>query len=170
MYSGDVRSDVISLCEYIEDFYDALGVASVDLNVNKVFSVIGSMTQQFPSPIGSDQASPFKKVAAFTTYFAAEKPIITSLPTSIFGDLADHHNAIIAFSLSIDSLEGAVINCPCRGDIILDNRIIVSDHFWKDTIAALSSSVPVYHFRSVSLIYEALAYQFNPGAAYERRI
>jgi hypothetical protein len=128
------------------------------------------MTQQFPSPIGSEHASPFKKVAAFTTYFAAEKPIITALPVKPFGDLANHHNAIIAFALSIDALEGAVINCPKRGDIPLTNRIMVSEHFWKDTIACLSSVAPVYHFRCVSLMYEALAYRWNPKAQYEEVI
>jgi len=166
LYSGDVRGDVISLCEYIEDFYLAYEVKQVEFNLGAVFSVVGAMTQQFPSPIGSEHASPFKKVAAFTTYFAAEKPIITPLPLKPFGDLANHHNAIIAFALSVDALEGAIINCPKRGDIVLKNRIMVSEHFWKDTIACLSSVAPVYHFRCVSLIYEALAYKFNPDAPY----
>ena len=170
LYSGDVRGDVISLCEYIEDFYLSYDLKQVEINLGAVFSVVGSMTQHFPSPIGSEHASPFKKVAAFTTYFAAEKPIITSLPIKPFGDLANHHNAIIAFALSIDALEGAVINCPKRGDIELKNRICVSKHFWQDTIACLSNCAPVYHFKSVSLIYEALAYQWNPKAAYDQNI
>lgn len=167
LYSGDVRGDVISLCEYIEDFYLSYGVQQVEINLGAVFSVVGAMTQQFPSPIGSERASPFKKVGAFTTYFAAEKPIITALPEKPFGDLSNHHNAIIAFALSIDALDGAIINCPKRGDIELKNRIVVSQHFWKDTIACFSNAAPVYHFRCVSLIYESLAYQFNPDASYK---
>ena len=102
LYSGEVRNDVISLCEYIDDFYADQGVDSVDINVPAVFGVIGAMTQAFPSPLGVEQASPFKKVAAFTTYFAAQRPIITGLPVELFGELATHQNSIVAYALSVD--------------------------------------------------------------------
>lgn len=115
-----------------------------------------------------DKSSPFKKVAAFTATFAADKPIYSPLPQAHFGPLATHQNAILAVTLSFDALEGAVIKCATRGDIVLKNRISVSKHFWKDMIAAVSCAAPVHHFECLSLIYEALAYQANPDASYER--
>ena len=161
---------MINVCEYIDDFYFDQGLDVVEINVNEIWGVVGAMTQQFPSPLGIAEASPFKKVAAFTTYFAAQRPIITNLPEARFGLLASHQNAIIAFSLSVDSLHGALIKCPKRGDIILKNRIQISKHFWKDLIVALSNSLPSQHFNCVSLLYESLTYQVNPEAAYDRVI
>jgi len=170
LYSGEVRNDVISLCEYIDDFYADQGVDSVDINVPAVFGVIGAMTQAFPSLFGVEQASPFKKVAAFTTYFAAQRPIITGLPVELFGELATHQNSIVAYALSVDSLHKAIIKCPVRGDIPLNGRIKISKHYWQDLIVALSGSMPAHHFGCVSSIYEALAYQANDKASYERGI
>src|SRR2546425_5368990 len=74
LYSGDLREDVINLSEYIEDFYKGVGASQVDINLNALLGVVGSITQKFPSPIGSDQASPFKKVAAFTMSPVVSKP------------------------------------------------------------------------------------------------
>lgn len=161
---------MINVCEYIDDFYVDQGLGAVEINTNVIWGVLGAITQQFPSPLGITEASPFKKVAAFTTYFVAQRPIITNLPEARFGLLASHQNAIIAFSLCVDALHEALIKCPKRGDIILTNRIQVSEHFWKDLIVALSNSIPSQHFNCISLLYEALAYQVNPAASYERVI
>jgi hypothetical protein len=161
---------MISVCEYIDDFYLDQGLDSVEIDTKEIWGVVGSMIQQFPSPLGIAEASPFKKVAAFTTYFCAQRPIITTLPTERFGLLASHQNAIIAFSLSVDSLHEALLKCPERGDVVLTNRIQISKHFWKDLIVALSGAIPSQHFNCVSLLYESLAYQANPAASYERLI
>jgi hypothetical protein len=170
LFCGDVREDIISLGEYIEDFYKRAGApAFVDLNVSKLYGVVSSMISDFPSHLTAEQASPFKKVASFTTFFSAERPILTPLPADVFGDFATHQNAIIAFSLSVDALFGAQIQREDKG-VTLENRIFVSDHFWQETILSISNCAPIHHFGCVALLYEALAYQFNPDASYERRI
>jgi hypothetical protein len=170
LYSGGQSTDALTLCDYIDEFYHSAGVDHCDLDIGKIASVVQISYAEFPSPLGVDKASPFKKVAAFTANFAAEKPIYTSLPVEKFGRLATHQNAILAVSLSIDALEGATIKDARRGDIVLKNRIAISKHYWRDLIAAASSCVPVHHFECLALIYEALAYQANPDASYERVI
>lgn len=167
LYSGGHVDDARTLCEYIDGFYDSLGIRTCDLDLGKLLAVVQATYQDFPHPVGAEKSSPFKKVAAFTANFAAERPIVTPLPSS-FGPLASHQNAVLAVTLSIDALEGAVIKCKRRGDITLSNRICLSKHFWKDLVAAASSAVPLHHFECLALIYEALAYQFNPGASYDR--
>ena len=170
LYCGTQRADAFTLCEYIDEFYHTFGVKSCEININKVIGVLQSIDQKFPSPFGVDKSSPFKKVAAFTAYFAAEKPLHTALPEKHFGSLANHQNAVIAVALSIDALHGAVIKCVKRGDIVLDQRISLSKHYWKDLVAAASDCLPSSHFPCLSLIYEALAYQANPDASYDRII
>lgn len=165
LFSGELRDDVIAICGYVDAFYESLGIQRADIVVDKMFSVASGMVQDCPYPHGIEAASPFKKAASFTCNLVAERPILTSIPD--FGDLATHQNAIVAFSLSLDMLEGAVIHCPTRGDIVLKNRIKVSAHFLKDAISALSFATPSSHFSLIALLYESLAYGANPTASYE---
>jgi hypothetical protein len=88
-----------------------------------VTGVIAVTNQQFPWTHGAEKASPFKKVAAFTTNFVAEKPILTPFPEDKFGILGTHQNAIIAYALSVDALEGSVIKCEKRNkEIVLKKQ------------------------------------------------
>lgn len=162
LYSGDPHSDVLSLCSYIDEFYSVLGITSAEIDITKIKAVIYGMYQDFPHPTGSTGSSPFKKVAAFTVNFCAESPIRTSIPK--FKDLQNFQNAIVAYALSIDALDGAGFN---GSDKTLSNRVEVSTHFYKDLILCFSKCIPSQHFDSFALIYESLAYQANPTASYE---
>ncbi len=166
LFSGDVRSDALKLCVYVDSFYESLGVSEADISLEKMFAVASGMVQDCPYPFGIEAASPFKKAASFTCNMVAERPLLT--PIESFGDLASHQNAVVAFNVSIDMLEGAVIHCQKRGAITLASRIKVSSHFLKDAISALSFVTPAQHFQLVSLLYESLAYSANPSASYER--
>jgi hypothetical protein len=168
LFSGNTTADLITLCRYIDEYGHTLGLKHLDIDTSAVMGLLGLTQQQFPWSHGPDKASPFKKVAAFTTNFVSSKPILTPFPESIFGALATHQNAILAYALSVDALEGAIIKCDKRGkEIHLTERIKISQHFWQDLIVALSSCTPVHHFACVSLIYESLAYKANPAASYE---
>lgn len=168
LYSGATLTDARTLAEYVDELYFSVGVVACEVNIGKLVGVIQGVHQEFPSPLGVANSSPFKKVAAFTASFAAERPIYTPLPREHFGQLHTHQNAIVAISLSIDALENAVIKDTERGDIRLINRITMSKHYFRDLIAAVSNCVPVHHFDCLSLIFESLAYQVNPGASYDR--
>jgi hypothetical protein len=168
LFSGDGKRDAINICHYIDEYYAALGISYAEVDLSKMMGVVSGMVQGFPSPLGVEKSSPFKKAAAFTAYFAAERPLLTALPEAVFGSLHSHHNAIIAFELSVDALEGAQLHQHDGQIVTLKNRIKTSKHFWSETIAAISDCMPVHHFRCLALIYESLAYQENPDAAYPR--
>lgn len=166
LFSGSDQADVLNLCRYIDEFGVAVGVPYLDINIVAVTGVVGS-NAQFPWPGGTEHSSPFKKVAAFTANFVSQRPIMTAFPEEKFGKLYKCQNAIIAYALSIDALEGATINCEKRKKTIeLKNRIKISHHFWSDLILALDAATPSQHFECISLIYESLAYKANPDAQY----
>ena len=169
LYSGDANTDLLNLYEYIDELYSALGIIPVEVDVEAMKRVVTSMYRDFPFAIGISDASPFKKAAAFTAYFVSEKPIITNLPHTRVGDLATHQNAIVAFDISRDALEGAQIICPKRGHLVMSKRIKISLHYWMDLIVALSVSAKA-HAHHISLIYEALTYNSNPDISYPRVI
>lgn len=171
LFSGSLNADVINLCRYIDEYAATIGLDHVDIDLAAITGVVASTNQQFPWTHGAAKSSPFKKVAAFTTNFVTGKPIVTSFSEALFGPLSTHQNAIIAFALSVDALEGAVIKCEKRKkEILLSNRIKISHHYWQDLVVALSGCYPAQHFNCVSLIYESLAYQANPDASYDRVI
>lgn len=168
IFSGDLREDALRVCHYIDEFYATLGAPTAEIDLAKVMGVVSGLAQDFPSPLGISNSSPFKKAAAFTASFSAARPILTPLPEPIFHELHTHQNSIIAIELSIDALEGAQLHKENGTLEILKNRIKMSKHFWKDFVGATSVCVPIHHFECLSLIYESLAYQENSTASYPR--
>lgn len=171
LFSGDVGQDVLRLCHYVDQFCAAIGILEVVPPTPLALSrVVWNMTEHIPWPDGADKASPFKKAASFTVNFIAERPITTPFSMDKFGKLADHQNAIVAFHLSVDALHNAVIEGCDREPRKLENRIEVSQHFYRDMIVALNRANSEAHFRMVALLYESLAYQANPDIAYQPRL
>jgi hypothetical protein len=139
----------------------------INIDSNAIVGILAALAQDFPYPPGSDKASPFKKVAAFTANFVAAKPIQTPFPVEQFGTMATKQNAIIAYALSIDALHGAELQRRDGKKIILTERIVVSHHYWQDLITVIQDCVLSQHFQMLSLVYESLAYRWNPTASYE---
>ncbi len=167
LYSGNQQQDLHNIAVYIDSFCAAIGMPNVEIDTRALWGVLTSLAQDFPYRQGVEKASPFKKAAAFTTDFIAAKPILTPFPQEHFGDVAGCQNAIIAYELSVDALHGAEINCQIRGRTIkLTERIKVSRHYWMDLISALSACTRVHHYDLLTLVYESLAYRWNPDASY----
>jgi hypothetical protein len=162
VFSGDARTDALNICYYIDEYYVSLGLMAAEIDLSKMMGVVSGMVQDFPHPLGIADSSPFKKAAYFTASFAAERPLLTPLPEPIYGKLHNHQNAIIAFELSIDALEGAQLHQHDGKVIVLEKRIKTSKLFWSETVAAISECIPVHHFQCLALLYESLAYQENP--------
>jgi len=165
LHSGSAERDKKSLCDLLDEIGAAHSVTPFEVDEGAVERVLVEMLD-LPWAPGIKNASPFKKVASFVSCFVARKPIITTLPVSKFGPLADHQNAIAAHQIAVIALHGAVIECPFRGPFPLANPITVSRHYWKELIATLNNSGPAY-FHYISLLYEALAYEANPKASYK---
>ena len=167
-FTGNVQRDALQICEYIDAYYDRFGVSSASIQIFPLMGVVQTMYTNMPDPYTPDNASPFKKAAAFTVNFVASGPLLT--PITHFGRLATHQNAIIAYCLCVDALEGATIQMNDDSECALTNRISVSQHFFQDLILAFTRMLPHEHFSLCALIYESLAYQSNPDASYDRVI
>jgi len=175
LYSGDQHHDIISLFTYMDSFAKNIGLDKFDIDVGSCQSILIGMKQDFPHNGGLLKASPFKKVANFVTNFVASQPIKSEFPNSLainghkLNEIKNHQNAIIAYHIAVDSLENAIIY---RGDtsIKLEHRIQVSQHTYFDIIDTLSNVRPVDHFKVVTLLFEQLAYRFNPQASYSLEI
>jgi hypothetical protein len=168
IFSGNLNEDARRVCHYIDAYYESLGLSAAEIDLSKVMGLVGGMVQDFPSPLGIADSSPFKKAASFSMYFAVTRPILTTLPVEIFGPLSTHQNSIVAVELALDALEGAQLHKDDGSIATLTNRIKMSDHYWKDLVVAISGCVPSHHFNCLSLIYESLAYQENTNASYPR--
>src|SRR4029077_18492567 len=79
--------------------------------------------------------------------------------------IPNHQNVILAYHMAVDCLHGAEIY---KGThiVVLKNKIKVSQHFFHEFVEAYSSAVPASDFKSVSLLFEQLAYKVNPDAPY----
>lgn len=169
LYNDEMDFDLVALLTHINEFTKGLGVIGVAINPDICRSVLLGMRQDFPHRDGMEKASAFKQLANFITFFVAEKPILGPFPKEIIGvelaQIANHHNAMVAFQVAVDSLQGATIK---RGDdtIMLGKRIELSRHSYIDIIDALSDATPATHFKMVTVLLEQLAYKSNPGCQY----
>ena len=169
LYNDDVETDLIALLTYINEFTKSLG-AKVVIDPDIVQSVLLGMRQDFPHVEGLKKASVFKKIANFMAFFMVQAPIQQPFPKEVVGEelaaLRNHQNAIIAFHLAIDSLDGAIIYRDNGKTITLENRIQVSRHSYMDIIEALCGVVPMHHLKMLAVFLEQLAYKSNPDCQY----
>lgn len=169
------HNDTFSIANYIEGFLaDGLGVADAKVDADALSGIVQSSYQEFPYNNGDHKsASPFKKVACFTCYFVALRPIAKPFPADKIGPnlaaIDNHQNAIAAYLLSVDSLHKATIH-RADGVVELANKITVSRHSFCDIIDAIASATPLQSFKSTAALYEQLAYRANPQASYPPEI
>jgi hypothetical protein len=162
---------MVHLLTYINEFTKSLGEESVMLDTGICESILRGMRLDFPHVDGLDEASAFKKIANFVTFFIANRPIPGPFSESSIGkDLAkisNHQNVIVAFQLAIDSLHGAVIHSNNGEDIKLENRIKLSPHSYIDIVDALHDATNHTHYKMATVLLEQLAYKSNPGCQYD---
>ena len=121
------------------------------------------------------QPSLFKKAGQFTLHFCLNNPITTELPDGFYlGEISNLkvQNAILAFEICRQSLHNAVIHGTDEIDRPLLKKIVPSHHQFTDIIKGLATiqNVPASYdtySRLIALIYESLAYEFNPDCRYK---
>jgi hypothetical protein len=154
---------------FIRAYYYAAGIGDYDEKQDKellrhaIISARSSIRQL-------DNPSPFKKVAVFTHYFIFACPIGKTLPRRIYPEEVSqlsYHNAVLAFEISRTCLHGAIISRN-DGDKPLNTWIDISRHQHKDLMIAFCEvdKLDKTYARFIAIIYETLAYEFNPGVRY----
>ena len=174
LYSTHSYDDVLNILSYIDAFAETLEMEFL-IDTQIVESIVSGMNYDFPHKDGCENASPFKKVANFATYFIAERPIKSLFPDSYsingtsLNQIKNHQNAILAYHIAVDCLHNATIERD-NDKTYLKNRIIVSRHTYIDIVECLAMATPQSHFKSTSILFEQLAYRSNPEASYSLEI
>jgi hypothetical protein len=164
-----VTANLYSLAVYLDSFAQGLGLTELNVDTNRLAAVLASLNPAtFPHTDGLKKASPFKKAANFFVNFVAERPILDSLAniSDEISKIPNHQNVVFGYHMAVDCLHGAKIYKDDK-ELILGNKIKVSKHFFKDFVEAFSATTPRDYFRPASLLFEQLAYRFNPDASYE---
>ena len=133
----DTVSHTYSIATYIDSFAESLGLTELEIDTACLSQVISGLSQPlFPHTDGVHKASPFKKAANFFVWFVASKPILRELPVSIVGtklqSINNHQNVIFAYHMAVDCLHKARIYRKDETFVTLENRIVVSKHFFRD--------------------------------------
>lgn len=135
---------------------------SVHIDDSNAQSFINNLQRDvdFPANGGFNEASPFKKAAMFFVYLQVTKP---------FAD--QKFTAALGYAMVKECLHKATyIDKETENIVRLENPIKLSAHFYKDLIEAARNITPAEHFKTYSLLFEALAYEANPTASYEKVI
>jgi len=144
----------------------------VDIDADGLYSAIQQMHIDFPYPGGADGASPFKKVATFVCYFMASRPVNTTIPEEILGNMSLNNpvtftNAMVVLVIAIECLKGATVTWSNGEQKRLENRIELSKHSFIDIADAITTVTPSASFKLVSVLFEQMAYKNNPDCQYE---
>jgi hypothetical protein len=170
----DVSASLFSIAVYVNSFAKGFGLKDLNVNPTAFHAITAALARpDFPHKDGLEKASPFKKSANFFVWFVAERPILDELPLGVvtpeLKSIPNHQNVIFAYHMAIDCLHGAELN-KNGTSFALKNKIKVSSHFFHDFVYAYSTATPQYDFKPISLLFEQLAYKWNPGASYDEVI
>lgn len=171
----EILEDITFLKKHCQDLYEDFGCGKVEVASHRLWRVLSNIQPILSRNAATPNPSLFKRSAAFTISFMEFPPldipfINGTLPKNITG-ISNHHNAIAAFEFCRRALlNGEILKrVPSKKEFqseILKNPIKVSQHFYWDTIHAISTIDCDTNFHVLSLLYEALAYKDNPNASY----
>jgi hypothetical protein len=159
----DPHTDLLHVLQFINDFSKTIGIKHLNVDTQCISGIINGAV--FDGDYSASAASPFKKMAAFVSYFVAQKPILSPLPLDKFKNIANHQNSIFALEIAIDSLHGAKIHRR-DGEFTLEHRIELSDHSYIDIIDAISCVTPQNGKKLVAVMLEQMCYRKNPECEY----
>lgn len=181
IFGGDAefREAYANIQNFIRSFYIQAG-ANVKYNIPHHCATVGFVMAQTSADLSHlPQPSIFKKSAQFTLNFVIHNPISTDLPDNWYPaeiPRRNFHNALLAFEICRNSLFNAVIyrdDNDGRGIVEKPLKIMIkpSQHQMGDItkcLAMIQRAEEGYdtYARLLALMYESLAYEFNPDCRY----
>jgi hypothetical protein len=177
-FNENSTDDLKAILAFIEGLSTNNDNLSTAININKLQSILSGIRQDFPHGDGIkgvNKASIFKKIATFTVYFIAEKPIASdkiaglNIPDEI-SRIPNHLNTLVAVLIAFSCIHNSTIHNE-DGTIktTLANKIKLSEHSFIDIVDALSTATPSTHFNMLSVLLEQLAYKTNPECQYSTK-
>jgi hypothetical protein len=172
----EILEDITFLKQHCENLYEDFGCTKVEVGSHRLWRVLANIQPILSRNAATPNPSLFKRSAAFTIAFMEYPPldypfIGGGLPKTITS-ISNHHNAIAAFEFCRRALITGEILKRVPGkkkefkSEILSRPIKVSQHFYWDTIHAISTINSDTCFHTLSLLYESLTYKDNPDASY----
>ena len=164
--------DYNNVIAHLDGYFLGFGNGPASIDETEILGIIRYVRakETFPANGGLEAASPFKKVARFYCMFIAQRPILSAFGVEQVGEeiaqMENHQNVMVAYDIAVTCLHGATINRQ-DGDFVLEHKIQLSKHSYTDLIQASRSVTPQSHFHIMAVLFEQLAYRFNPGASYE---
>jgi hypothetical protein len=170
----EVLDSLNKVQNFIRIFYDQAGGKKYDIRYHGA-AICWVMAKANADLAHLPQPSIFKKAGQFTLHFVLNNPITTELPDAWYLDEISHlnvQNAILAFEICRQSFFNAIIHGADGEDKPLLNKITPSHHQLVDIIKSLATIQPVpaaydTYSRLMALVYESLAYEFNPHCRYK---
>ena len=142
----------------------------LEINEEKLYSIVFGIYRDFPCIDGLEGASIFKKSANFLCYFVAENIIENSFPVDKLKantrNINNHASVILGLFIASKALLGATIHRD-DGPFEIKNSIQLSKHSYEDIVFALSEISPLSSFHLVTVLLEQLVYKSNPEAQYQ---
>ncbi|MCK9620553.1 MAG: hypothetical protein M0R47_08470 [Methylobacter sp.] len=171
LFNDVPNEDVVSILVFIEGIASKLCIEEgISIDVQKIETIVEGIRRDFPHNDGLSEASAFKKVANFISYFVAEKPILESfkksqLPSDIL-NIRNYENSIVALLIGLSALHNAVIH-QNGTTVTINNPIELSKHSLIDIVDALANITPLHHFKLLTVLLEQLSYKTNPHCQYQ---
>jgi len=174
LYDDDKEIALGLFLVWANDFllgFDLPGEANIDLNAASAF-VSNLRKSDFPANGGYVKASPFKKAANAYVYMHAIDPFKQPIPSDIVGaplsTIKTSTASFVGFAMVKSCLHGVSILRSDGQSVTLAQPLSVSKHFMLDLVEASSRITPETHYKGYSLLFEALAYEVNPGVCYPK--
>jgi hypothetical protein len=171
----ETLEDITFLKHHCENLYEDFGCGKVEVGSHRLWRVLANIQPILSRNAATPNPSLFKRSSAFTIAFMQYPPLDIpfmngGLPPNI-KSISNHHNAIAAFEFCRRALFGGEIYKRVKGKKELqpeklEKFIKVSQHFYWDSIHAISTIDCDANFHILSLFYESLTYKDNPNASY----
>jgi len=181
IFTDEESSDVVTILTAIDGFVasiessDGLLVENIDVDIYEVESLVRSMRNDFPYEGGYKDASAFKKIAVFISFFMNSRP----LRGIKFGDnhylnekhenhLTRYLNAEFVVRFMIYLLEDFIIH-RADAEQAVENPIAITTHSYIDLVQTLGTNSYDLCPQKISLLalfIEQLVYKTNPQCQY----
>lgn len=176
LYSDDDNISLSVFLVHAQDFLKGFDADPSGIDTQIALRFVSSLKKEkFPANGGYEKASPFKKAAYMYVCLHVCNPFtetvsIEGKPVEGLSNFSHSVAALVGFSLVQRCLYGATVTRKDEKRFVLKKSIEVSDHYMRDLIEASRGITVEEHFRTYSILFEALAYGAHNEVAYEEKV
>jgi hypothetical protein len=174
LYDEDKNMAQAVFLSFCNKVTTGLNLPSLDISPEVAHSFVSNLRKdEFPACNGFTAASPFKKAANLYVWLHAVNPFNAGLPEEVFGKAISKFGpsgtaSVFGYIMVKSALSGVELNKSNGVVSKLTCDISVSSHYLVDMVEASQSITPETHFKTFSILFEALVYEANAGVSYPK--